>query len=286
MDRLLAVPGVHVRWTLSPLAMLAGDPTIRLGETSMTRATVTPDGPGAIGVEWLSDRQEVSLTGYDAGGSWLVDRGSALVGVDDDASSFEPADRVVAGLWARFRGDRVARTGTLWHDAAWTIVQQRVHRRDAAAQWRRLVLDMGTRVSGVDDLWAPPDPMRVARSHPTELRGYGIDAHRAQALINLAIVAKRLQAFVDGPLEDARRPLLSIDGIGPWTVSCLSAFTWGDPDTVIVGDSGIPSLVAVALAGERRATDERMLDLLEPYRPHRYRVLKLVFAARTRRHSL
>ena len=273
--------GIDFRLTLSPLAMLAGDPTIRLGETSMTRATVTPDGPGAIGVEWLSDREEVLLTGYDAGGSWLVNRGASLVGADDDASSFDPADGVVAQLWARFRGDRVARTGTLWHDAAWTIVQQRVHRRDAAAQWRRFVQDMGTRVSGVDDLWAPPDPQRVARSHPTELRRYGIDAHRAQALINVAIVARRLQSFVDGPVEGARRPVLSIDGVGPWTFSCLSAFTWGDPDTVIVGDSGIPSLLASTLTGERRATDERMLELLDPYRPHRYRILKLAFAART-----
>gem|GEM_PF-7085391 len=235
----MSVPstGIDFRLTLSPLAMLAGDPTIRLRETSMTRATVTPDG-------------------------------------------------VVAQLWARFRGDRVARTGTLWHDAAWTIVQQRVHRRDAAAQWRRLVLDMGTRVSGVDDLWAPPEPQRVARSHPTELRRYGIDAHRAQALINVAIVAKRLQAFAEAPFEEVRRPLLAIDGIGPWTVSCLSAFTWGDPDTVIVGDSGIPSLLASTLAGDRRATDERMLELLDPYRPHRYRILKLAFAARTRGRSV
>jgi len=87
-------------------------------------------------------------------------------------------------------------------------------------------------------------------------------------------------------LEEARRPLLSIDGVGPWTVSCLSAFTWGDPDTVIVGDSGIPSLLASTLAGDRRATDEQMLELLHPYRPHRYRVLKLAFAARTRGRSV
>lgn len=275
--------GIDFRLTLAPLAMLVGDPTIRLSETSMTRATVTPDGPGAITVEWSSDREEVSLTGHDAGGTWLLNRGPALVGVSDDASSFTPADPVVAALWARFRGDRVARTETLWHDIAWTIVQQRVHRRDAAAQWRRFIQGMGTPVTQVEGLMAPPDPQRVARIHHTELRRYGIDAQRAQALINVAIVANRLQRFVDGPLADARRPFMSIDGVGQWTFSCLSAFTWGDPDTVIMGDSGIPSLLASTLVGEKRGTDERMLEILEPYRPNRYRVLRLAFAARTRR---
>ena len=71
--------------------------------------------------------------------------------------------------------------------------------------------------------------------------------------------------------------------MGPWTISCLSAFTWGDPDAVITEDSGIPSPIASTLTGTRRADDETMLELLEPYRPHRYRVLRLALAARIHR---
>jgi hypothetical protein len=37
--------------------------------------------------------------------------------------------------------------------------------------------------------------------------------------------------------------------------------------------------VAWALAGERTGTDERMLELLEPYRGHRGRVLRLLTVA-------
>lgn len=282
--RCVPAHGIDTRLTLSPLAMLAGDPTIGLEPTGMTRATITPDGPGAIEVRWQQAPGEVTLTAWGDGASWLLARGSDLVGANDDADAFTPTDPIVQRLWTRFRGDRVTRTGTLWHDIAWTIVQQRVHRRDAAMQWRRFVQGMGIPVDGVEGLLAPPDPARVARTHPTELRRYGIDSHRAQALVNVATVATRLQSFVDGPIDEARKPLMSIPGIGPWTVSCLSAFTWGDPDTVIVGDSGIPSLLSSTLVGERRAGDERMLELLEPYRPHRYRILKLAFAARTRRH--
>ena len=43
-----------------------------------------------------------------------------------------------------------------------------------------------------------------------------------------------------------------------------------------VGDAHLPNLVAWALAGEPRGTDERMLELLEPYRGQRGRVLRLL----------
>jgi hypothetical protein len=40
----------------------------------------------------------------------------------------------------------------------------------------------------------------------------------------------------------------------------------------------LPHLVSSALAGERRGSDERMLELLEPYRGHRARVVRLLMA--------
>jgi 3-methyladenine DNA glycosylase/8-oxoguanine DNA glycosylase len=50
----------------------------------------------------------------------------------------------------------------------------------------------------------------------------------------------------------------------------------GDPDTVVVGDYGIPAMIAWSLAGERTADDDRMLELLEPERPHRARAVALI----------
>lgn len=48
---------------------------------------------------------------------------------------------------------------------------------------------------------------------------------------------------------------------------------WGDTDAVPVGDYHIPNTVAWALAGEDRGSDDRMLELLEPYRPERRRIV-------------
>jgi hypothetical protein len=273
-------PGVDPGLVLFPLRMLYADPTIRVGDREFTRATWTPEGPGVIAIRWGAEPGRIDVTCQGDGARWLREGARSLLGVADDISSFEPVG-VVGRLWSRMQGDRVGATGTVWHDLTWSITQQRVHRSDAAAQWRRLVTSFGESVDGDEGLYTPPVPERLARAAPWSLRALGIDQRRAMALIAAGRVALRLHALADRPWEDARVGLASLPGVGPWTLAVLSGLTWGEPDTVITGDSGIPSLIASTLSGERRADDARMLELLEPYRPHRYRVLRLALAART-----
>ena len=66
--------------------------------------------------------------------------------------------------------------------------------------------------------------------------------------------------------------------MGPWTAATLVHYVAGDPDAVPVGDWHLPGHVGHALAGEPRADDARMLELLEPFRPHRARVWRLIVA--------
>jgi 3-methyladenine DNA glycosylase/8-oxoguanine DNA glycosylase len=51
---------------------------------------------------------------------------------------------------------------------------------------------------------------------------------------------------------------------------------FGDPDAVSLGDAHLPDLVSWALAGEPRADDLRMLELLAPYSGQRARVIRLL----------
>ena len=69
-------------------------------------------------------------------------------------------------------------------------------------------------------------------------------------------------------------------GIGPWTAAEVVRFAFGDPDAVSVGDYHLPNMVAWALAGEPRADDARMLELLEPYRGQRGRVQRYLEVGR------
>lgn len=279
----IEAPGIDPKLVLGPLAMLRADPTVRIGRGEAIRATWTPEGPGSLVLRWGDAPGRVTVGCYGDGAHWLRDRAPRLIGVQDDVTSFAPEAGVVRRLWARFSGDRVGATATVWHDLIWIVVQQRVHRLDAADQWRRLVRALGEPSAEHEGLYTPPAPERLARSTPWSLRALGIDARRAATLIECARVADRLQRLSEMPLAEVERPLRSIPGVGAWTTNCLSGLTWGEPDTVITGDSGIPSLIAETLAGERRADDARMIELLEPYRPHRYRVLRLSLAARTSR---
>ena len=70
--------------------------------------------------------------------------------------------------------------------------------------------------------------------------------------------------------------LARVRGIGPWTVAEVTRVAYGDPDALSVGDYHIPGLVAWALAGEPKADDARMLEMLEPYRGQRGRVQRLL----------
>jgi 3-methyladenine DNA glycosylase/8-oxoguanine DNA glycosylase len=76
--------------------------------------------------------------------------------------------------------------------------------------------------------------------------------------------------------EEARLRLRAIPGIGPWTAAEATRLAFGDPDAVSVGDAHLPDLVAWALAGEPRADDARMLEILEPYAGQRARVVRLL----------
>lgn len=263
----LALDGVDLDDTLATLAMLPRDPTLRLRPGRLERATTTPEGTAALVVDWSDGVARAQAHGD--GAAWLLDRLPALLGLRDDPSGFAPLQRPLRDLWRRHGGDRVARTGTLWHDLAWFVVQQRVPRADADAQWSRLVHAHGSPAPGAPGLLAPPDCATVARLSYAQLHPLGLERRRAQTLVGAARAVVRLQASVDAPFAEAEPRLRAVPGIGPWTTSCLATHTWGEADRVVEGDDGIPSLVAWVLAREPRADDARMIALLEPYRPHR-----------------
>jgi 3-methyladenine DNA glycosylase/8-oxoguanine DNA glycosylase len=109
----------------------------------------------------------------------------------------------------------------------------------------------------------------------------GIDGPRARALRAAARQARAIDATLDRPFAETRRVLASVPGCGPWTVEMVLGHGLGDPDAVITGDLHLPALVAFALEGREGggADDARMIRLLEPHRGHRFRLVRLLYAA-------
>jgi 3-methyladenine DNA glycosylase/8-oxoguanine DNA glycosylase len=107
----------------------------------------------------------------------------------------------------------------------------------------------------------------------------GIERRRADLVRRLGSREREIESLIAGSAVEARVRLQSIPGVGPWTAAEATRIAFGDPDAVSVGDAHIPDLVAWALAGEPRADDARMLEILEPYRGQRGRVVALLEAA-------
>ena len=114
--------------------------------------------------------------------------------------------------------------------------------------------------------------------HPFGVEQRRADLIRAVARDGAAARGAGRRGVGAGRRSGARptRALRAIPGIGPWTAAEVGIRAFGDPDAVSVGDFHLPTMVTWALAGEPRGTDERMLELLEPYRGQRGRVLRLL----------
>ncbi len=277
--RRVPVGDVDLAATLGSVVWLPRDPTARLAPGRFERATWTPEGSGTVVVTWAPGDGTARVEAHGDGAGWLLDRVPRLLGCEDDVTGFDPAGPPLRDLWRRHGRRRIARTGTLWHDLAGLVVQQRIDRLSAADQWHRLVTTHGSPAPGVPGLWAPPAPATLARLSPPDLHRLGLERRRAQTLVGAGLALARHQHLADDDVASGTAALRAVPGIGPWTTACLAGLTWGDRDAVITGDSGIPSLVAWVLAGRDRADDATMLELLEPHRPHRYRVLGLVMAS-------
>lgn len=275
--RTLRLDGIDPRATLSPLLRLRADPTSRLDQHGFWRAVWTPEGAGTLRVGW--DRHgAVEAEAWGPGAGWLLDGLPALLGVEDDLRGFAPGDDRVARLHRRHATLRLTRTGALWNELAMAILEQRVTTPEASRSWSRLVRRFGEPAPGPGGLLAPPAPDVVAASPYWALHPLGIERRRADTLRRVARRADRLWDADGAPPCAVAERLQHIDGVGPWTGATVVALTHGDADAVPIGDAGIPGLVGWALAGERDADDARMLELLEPFAGHRYRVIRLLMA--------
>ena len=259
--------GIHLRGS--------GDPTMRVAAGQVIRTTRTPEGPATIEVAVRGDR--LTAEAWGSGADCLLDTLPALVGLDDDRAGFAPRQhRLVAELDRRHPGIRLGRTRAVFESLMPAILEQKVTGTEAWLGFRGLVRRWGEPAPGPFGLRLPPPPDVVAAIPYHELHPIGIERRRADLLRRVAARADRFEEIVTMPREDGYRRLRAMPGIGPWTAAEVALRALGDPDAVSVGDFHLPHLVAFCLSGEIRGDDTRMLELLEPWRGHRARVVRLL----------
>jgi 3-methyladenine DNA glycosylase/8-oxoguanine DNA glycosylase len=260
--------------TLGPLQRGPSDPTIRFGPDGVWRAARTPDGPGTLRLQHVGSGLVADAWG--AGASWLIGQVPSLLGFDDEPESFKPASRLLWDLHRHNPGLRLGRTGLVFEAMLPTILEQKVPSVEAYASYARLVHALGERAPGDAGLMMPPSPERVAATPYWAAHRFGVERRRFAVIQLAATRAARLEATTTLEPIEARRLLMTLPGIGPWSAAEVSAVAYGDRDAVSLGDYHLPHQVAWALGGEVRGTEARMLELLEPYRGHRARVIRLL----------
>jgi len=275
---------LDVALTLAPLRHGRADPSVRQEGLCWWLVFRTPGGTATLRLRprQLDERghaHAVEASAWGAGRSDALAAVPGLLGAFDEHEGFDPGRHpVVRELARRHGGLRLARTGRVLDALVPAVLEQKVTGQEARASWRTLLSRHGEPAPGPapEGMRVPP-PAAVWRAVPSwEWHRAGVTPARSATIMRAVRVAEALE--VPRPAAETMQLLRGIPGVGPWTAAEVVQRSHGHPDAVSVGDLHLCKRVGTALAG-RRLDDAGMLALLEPWRGHRQRVVRLVEAA-------
>lgn len=270
------VAPLDLRRTLAPLSRGPYDPTIRLAAGRAWRATRTVNGPATVALIHVGD--ELRAEAWGPGAERALADIPALLGLDHEPEPIPAGRPLIGQLARRHPGVRIPRSGAVLESLVPAILEQKVTGEEARRAMIGLIRLHGEPAPGPPEwhLRLPPMPATLAALPYYAYHPFGVERRRAELIRLVASRASWFEAIVDLPLPEAYARLTAVSGIGPWTAAEIGVRVLGDADAVSVGDFHLPNLVAFALAGEPRSNDARMLELLEPYRGQRARVVRLL----------
>ena len=267
---------LDLRRTLGPLGRGLGDRTIRFAPGRVWRATRTADGPASVAITQTAD--EIVAEAWGPGAERALEAVPELLGLCQPPDRTPWGHPLLAQLARRFPGVRIPRSRAVLEAFVPAILEQKVIGEEARRAYFSLIHMHGEPAPGPPEwgLRLPPRPEALAAIPYYDFHPLGVERRRAELIRRVAGRAAWFEQIVDLPLPEAYSRLTAVPGIGPWTAAEVGVRALGDADAVSVGDFHLPNLVAFALAGEPRATDARMLELLEPYRGRRALAVRLL----------
>lgn len=271
-----------LRQTLSCLATGPGDPAFSAEDPANIRMALrSPDGFAVLSVSQISESVHGTLEGDDV--DYFAPHLPRMLGLDFQIPPLK-GRRVLQSAALRYQGLRLPKAPLLFPRIVQVMLQQLISFRDAAKGWRTLLRRHGLKPDGVADVIVPPTAKELARLPSHEYVDCGILPQHGRRIAAVARHAKRIEStWLSGSTSDSCsntcRLLGKIPGIGPWTLGYLSGSSMGDADAVMPGDYSLPGQVSWFFEREAEADDDRMLEILEPFRPWRYYALLLVIKA-------
>ncbi len=274
--RFRPVHPTHLGLTLGPLARGRIDPTMRFAPDGVWRATRTSDGPAAT--RFTASGGEITVSAWGPGAAWALDAAPTLLGAGDDDASFVAHHPLVAEAHRRHYGLRIARSQAVMEALVPTVLEQKVVGKAAKRSWAALVRRYSEPAPGPlgKSLWLPPSPERLAGLSAAAFHHLNVERKRADTIRLSCRHARSLEQAAVLNADEARARVTTLPGLGDWTYAQVALVALGDADAVPVGDYHFKNFVSWNLSGRPRGSDDEMLELLEPYRGHRGRALRLI----------
>lgn len=264
--------------TLSPLRRGRGDPCHHdAADGSIWRTSLMRSGAVTARMSRTAP-DVVDCEAWGPGAAEFTDTLPAFLGADDDTTGFDPSqDPKIAAAVRKVPHLRLGRTGRILEALMPAILEQRVVGKDAFRAWRLLVTKYGAPAPGPVpvQMRVPPTAEAWRRIPSWEFHLANVDPGRARTMVGAAQRADALERLVTRPAESARAAMMTLPGIGIWTAAETAQRAFGDADALSVGDYHLAKTVGWTLLGHP-IDDARMIELLEPLRPHRHRAVRLL----------
>ncbi len=263
---------------LRPLARGSQDPSYHPDATGIWRTLRTPHGAATLHL--ATHQHGVEATAWGSGAEWAIAGVPESLGDRDNAGGFDVSNNAfLTAAQHRNPGLRLLRTRQVFEALSSAVFEQKVTGNEARHSWRVLVRKYGERAPGPapEHMRVFPSPEVWRRVPSWEWHKAGVGPQRSDTMMRAAAVAASLERTLElgtgGPAVE--KALRSIPGVGVWTAAETMQRAHGDPDSPSIGDYHLPALVGWALIG-KPVDDDGMLELLEPWRGHRQRVMRLI----------
>jgi DNA-3-methyladenine glycosylase II len=119
----------------------------------------------------------------------------------------------------------------------------------------------------------PPAPEELIEASEADLRGAGLSGRKVEYIRDLAVHVLNGELELDrlGELSDEEviEEIVAVRGLGQWSAEMFLIFHLERPDVLSGGDLGIRKAVQVEYGLTEMPTPQRVLEIGEPWRPHR-----------------
>jgi DNA-3-methyladenine glycosylase II len=118
-----------------------------------------------------------------------------------------------------------------------------------------------------------PSPERLLEASVEDLRACGLSGRKVEYIRDLAahVLSGELELDRLGELgdEEAIEEIVAVRGLGQWTAEMFLLFHLERPDVLSGGDLGIRKAIQIEYGLEEMPAPQRVLEIGEPWRPHR-----------------